>query len=74
MVFPDSVRFALLSRGSFFVCLIELIAKRLGGAGEIIKIKQVKAVKIRFIACSFFMNYLHGKTYYTFLTTWQEKR
>jgi len=39
-VYPDSVRFVLLSRGSFFVCFMEGVAKRLGGGGEIIEEKQ----------------------------------
>ena len=39
-VFPDSVRFALLSRGWFFVCLMEGVAKRLGVGGEIIEDKE----------------------------------
>ena len=39
MVFPDSVRFALPSRGLFFALLREGGAKRLGGEGEIIEDK-----------------------------------
>ena len=51
MGFPDMVRFALLSRGSFFVFSLEAVAKRLGGAGEIIEEKQGKTgVNFAFLA------------------------
>ena len=56
IVFPDSVRFVLPSRGSFFVCLMEGVAKRLGVGGEIIEGKQGKT-GVNFDFWSFWMRF-----------------
>ena len=81
MVSPDSIRFALLSRGSFFVWLMEDVAKRLGGGCEIIEEKQGRILafsnptitkSIFYIkTCSFFV--LNKNTFYDIIYPYDKR-